>query len=66
MGKLALEAAITEFFKIQHLPRSFKAPEGWRSPKPGGKLFDPGLARASWTAPALWPFSLTFSVSKQQ
>jgi hypothetical protein len=33
-----------------------KAPEGWRSPKPGGMPDALSVAIASWTAPALWRF----------
>src|ERR1051325_4104350 len=33
-----------------------KAPEDWRSPKPGGMRCDLELREAFWSAPVLWRF----------
>ena len=40
-----------------HSVRAAKAPEGWRSPSPGGILRDPRIREASWTAVVLYRFS---------
>ena len=38
-----------------------KAPEGWRTPKPGGVSKAISVALASWTAVALYRFSAEFT-----
>lgn len=40
----------------QSLSHSYKAPEGWRTPRPGGNFDAPNRALASWSAAVLCRF----------
>jgi hypothetical protein len=45
---------------VIHFRCAAKAPEGWRTPRPGGFINDHGIREASWTAVVLYRFLLTF------
>jgi hypothetical protein len=45
-----------KFYPSSHLTPAAKAPDDWRTPKPGGLARDPVTREASWTAVALYRF----------